>query len=243
MKRIYIIIFIMAMVVTTNAQENKPEEGKTGVGFCFFGEIGNRLSVSRRLKGGWEPGIQIGISQSKSSTSRIDSTIVNTDNGPKKGIITTTGSTPGTSLVFIPVIAKHAEIASNIDAFIGLQVPLIFGPGRTTTTNSKTQVTDYLNEVDVVTKQPSSNSFGLNIGFGAQWFFYKNLGLGAICGFGGAYNINKGNIETTSVTTNSGSANPSNSKVTTNTVSVLNNKTTSFTTFNNVIGVFLTYYF
>jgi hypothetical protein len=244
MKRIYTIIFAMAFVMASLAQENKPEPGKTGIGFNILGGgFGNRISLSRRLKNGWEPGFQIGFIQNNASTSSIDSVTVFTDNGPKRGITTSTSSTPNMSLAFVPVIAKHAEIASNLDAFVGLQIPLIFGPGSTLKTNDKTQLTDYYREVDVVKKQPSTNSFGLNIGFGAQWFFVKNLGVGAICGLGAAYTIQKGNIETTTITTNSGSLNPSSTTVTTTTLSVQNNKTTTIMSFNNVLGLFLTYYF
>ena len=245
MKRIFTIIATLTIFIASNAQDNKPEPGKTGVGFSIIGGVGNRLVLSRTIKNGLEPGIQLGFNQSKTKNSFIDSVNVNTTQGNRTALRTATFTTSGMELTVIPFILKHADIASNIDAFVGLQVPLIFGPGQTTVTNTKIERADYLQEIAVEQKSPSTSSVGVNVVLGAQWFFHKNLAIGTICGIGAAFGTDKGNIESSTVTTNSGSGNPQtigNPSRTVNTISIRNFKTSSINTFNNFIGFYLTYY-
>jgi len=242
MKRIYLFLIALSMISYGYSQDNKPEAGKTGIGFSVFGNIGNRIAVSRMLKGGLEPGIGIGLSQGKAKTSSIDSTSIATNQGVKMGTSTATTSTPNMSVTLVPSILKHADIASNIDAFVGLQVPIVLTSKTTTNTNTKTEVANYSREVNVDSKQPSSHTVGITIVVGAQWFFYKNLSFGTICGIGAGFTGSKGDIETTTTTTNSGSANPSNSTTTKTTLTVRDNKSTTIGTFNNVVGLFLLYY-
>ncbi len=243
MKRILLFIAALSMILTTIAQDNKPAPGKIGLGFSLSNGLGNRISFSKMLNGGLEAGLQLGINQTNTKSAQTDSVTVATDSGSKRGLQTVSSTNNSMSITLIPFILKHAELATNLDAFVGLQLPIIFGSGSKSTSNTKTFLTDFSREVNGITKQPSTYSFGVNLVFGCQWFFYENLGMGAICGLGFSSSGSKGDIDFTQTTSNSGSLNPSTTNSTINTLSIRDNKSSSLSTFNNTLGLFLSYYF
>ncbi len=210
MKRIYTIIAAMTLLTVAFAQDNKPEAGKTGVGFSLTGGVSNRLVISRTLKG---------------------LRVVNTVN-------------PSFTYTVIPFILKHADIASNIDAFIGLQVPITMTNTSKVTSSTKVTATDYMQDMSSTSTNPSSHTVGANLVLGCQWFFVKNLGIGAICGLGFSSTGSKGNIESTSTstTTITNGSTTTTTTITSNTLSIQDNKTSRVFTFNNILGVFVTFY-
>jgi hypothetical protein len=244
MKRIQTLFTLMVVFFAASAQDNKPEPGKTGIGLSMSGGVGNRVVVSRTLKGGLEPGLQFGLNHSKSNNTAGDSVTVQTNQGPERASRMNNIVNPGTAITVVPFILKHATIESNIDAFCGLQVPMTFGMAPKSTTTTTISRADYENETVSESTSPGTTTVGVNLVLGCQWFFIKNLAIGAVCGIGGSMSSSKGNIETTTTVTNSGSANPMSTvtiqPVTTSTTR--DNKNTSIATFNNFLGFYLTYY-
>ena len=234
MKRIPLFIAALFLIIAANAQENKPEAGKTGLGFSMTNGLGNRISLSHYLATGLEAGIQLGLNQSKSNNSQTDSLNITTTSGTKRGIQNVTTTSQAMTATVVPFILKHAPLESNIDAFLGVQVPITFGTTNKTTSKTETTTTDFLRLTDLETNNPGSTSIGVNLVFGCQWFFYKNLGLGAICGLGISTTSQKGDMTTTQTTTNSGTANPSNTNTTTKTISIRNFKSSGISTFNGM---------
>lgn len=243
MRSFYFILAFLFLAVSAISQENKPTPGRIGVGFSINNGMGNRIAINRVLKHEFEIGFEIGFKEEKAREIVKDSVDIETTEGPSMAWREEKIITPSFNFTIVPVITKHAELASNLDAFVGLQIPLSFGSKTQATHYTKIATNDYFSDVNILTKQPATHEIGLNIIFGCQWFFYKNAALGAVCGFGATSYGMRGNCETITTTTNSGSLNPIHTTCTSKEIFIRDNRITTVNSFNDILGIFLTYYF
>ena len=243
MRSFYFTLTFLFLAVSAISQENKPTPGRIGVGFSINNGMGNRIAINRVLKHEFEIGFEIGFKEEKSREIVKDSVDIETTEGPNIAWREEKIITPSFNFTIVPVITKHASLASNLDAFIGLQFPLSFGSKTQSTHYTKVSMNNYSSEVNILNKQPATHEIGMNLIFGCQWFFYKNAALGAVCGFGATSYGMKGNCETITTTTNTGSLNPSKISGVSKEIFIRDNRVNTINSFNDILGSFLTYYF
>ena len=243
MRSFYFILAFIFIAVSAKSQENKPTPGRIGVGFSINNGMGNRIANNRVMKHELEIGFEFGFKEEKAREIIKDSIEIETTEGANMAWREEKVITPSFNLTIVPVITKHASLASNLDAFVGLQIPLSFGSKTETIHYTKIATNDYFSDVNILNKQPATHEIGLNLIFGCQWFFYKNAAFGAVCGFGATSYGMRGNCETITTRTNSGSLNPIHTTTTSSELFIKDNRITTVNSFNDILGIFLTYYF
>ena len=203
-KSIVVIAFASLFFFTSQAQDyNKPEANSFGLqyGVTFSNAVGQAILFTGWLKNGIE--VRVGLPFNVSGTN-------STSDKSTPGYINTNVNKSGT-FSFTPTISvvKHFPIKSKLDFFIGGSANVGFSlPTMDQYSSYTTSYTDYYSFQSTATKNPISLSFGAGVVGGANFFFYKNLALGADVSIGFLASTPTGKRTITQTTVESGSANP-----------------------------------
>ena len=202
-KSIVVIAFASLFFFTSQAQDyNKPEANSFGLqyGVTFSNAVGQAILFTGWLKNGIE--VRGGLPFTVSGTNS-----------------TSDNSTPGTTNIatnkngtfsFSPTISvvKHFPFKSKLDFFLGGSANVGFSlPTMDQYYSNTYSYTDYYSFQSTATKNPISLSFGAGVVGGANFFFYKNLALGADVSIGFSANSPVGKRTITQTDIESGSAN------------------------------------
>ena len=210
MKRISAVLVILAATLSAMAQENKPAEGAFGIGFVegFFPNQQN-VFFSYMVKNNIEVGGTVGFQFNRNRNSTFDSLYVTGTgfqelhaNRENKAVTTTAN-------VFItPLFKYHFAVKNNLDVFLGANLPIGISPGTKTVNSVIVTADNYNSTGTTTTTAPVSVTVGAGVLLGCQYFFYKNLALGATANLGFSATVANGYDVTTITGSNSGSNNP-----------------------------------
>jgi hypothetical protein len=212
MKKICLAFIILTASMAGMAQENKPTEGFMGVGYgvSFFPtmqHVNFTYMVSNRI----EVGGTLGFLFSRVRNSTFDSLpvegtgFVTLPGQEEKRTVTTTAT------VFItPLFKYHFDVKNNLDVYLGANLPIGVGTGTKTVTSDIITASNYNSAGTVTTTPPVNVSVGAGLLLGCQYFFYKNLAVGAEANLGFTATIANGNNKTVTAGSETGSNNPAN---------------------------------
>ena len=214
MKNLLLLTLVMTLFIASYAQDNKPEANSFGMqyGVNFNGAVSQSVQLSGWLKHGIEiRGATSFAYTSSQTTTVIDNNTISVSNNRRIPTIQTNygGSASLTATPSISVV-KHFSATKNLDFFIGGAVSYGFTIPTANITNTTTITADsFYSYTSSSNKNPITFTWGLSILGGANFFFYKNMAIGADFGIGfGASNTN-GNYVEQDIATNSGLNNTS----------------------------------
>jgi preprotein translocase subunit SecF len=207
--------FLAILFFTSYSQNNKPDANSFGLqyGVVFSSAVCQAISFTGWLKNGIE--VRGGLPFSVSVTN-------STQDNSYPGYTSTSVNKYGT-FSFTPALSvvKHFPLKSKLDFFIGGSANVGFSlPTRDQYSSNTNSYTNYYSFQSTDTKNPITLSFGAGVVGGANFFFYKNLALGADVSIGFSANtpIGKRTLTQTDIESGSANSNPGNN-VTTNSYS------------------------
>jgi hypothetical protein len=210
MKKISIAVIILVASLSAMAQDNKPTAGCFGIGYVVgFFPVQQNVGFSYLVADNLEVGGSIGFQFNRSRNSTYDSLFV-TGTGftslaaqrENKAVTTTANVT------IAPMVKYHFSVKSNLDVFVGGVIPIGVGPGTKTVNSIIVTADNYNSTGSTTTKAPVNVSVGAGVLLGCQYFFYKNLALGATASLGFNATMADGNNVTTISDSETGSNNP-----------------------------------
>lgn len=238
-----IILFLQGFLAL--GQEYKPQQGNFGIGYQirFDGAASQNLVFSYYLTDKIEVGLGIGFNYVRMKTEDVDSFDVPGITGTVNIVSTNTDTRTSLGITLMPSAVKHLSIASDLDCFIGLGVPITISLKTTDETNANWTGTDYQHQATVLSKSPMPLSLGLSAILGCNYFFYRNLAIGATLNLGAALSQTKGDATVESSSSDTGANNPLNGTTTSSTITTpVNISILTVGTLSNV-GLGLTFYF
>jgi len=239
--------FFSLLFFTSYAQDNnKPEANSFGLqyGVNFNGTVNQAVQLSGWIKNGIEIRGSMTFSYSNSQTSSINTTntVYTTDHTYIPSVETISNSSASLTLTPTLSVVKHFPVIGNLDFYagggfnFGLTIPTAW------TKSSNTTVADsFYSYNSTSTKGPISLNWGFSLSAGANYFFYKNLAIGADFGLGFLATNSKGNYQEQDVYINNGLLNPSTNNSTRN-VSTQNTTNKYAASLTGNAGLHLTYY-
>jgi hypothetical protein len=202
-KSLSVIAFVSLLFFTSYAQDNnKPEANSFGLqyGVTFSSVVNQSVLFTGWLKNNIE--VRGGLSFSVSGT---NSTSNNSSSGTTNISVSKNGS-----FSFAPTISvvKHFPVKSKLDFFLGGSANIGFSaPTRDQYSSFTQSFTDYYSFQSTDVKSPITLAFGAGVVGGANFFFYKNLAIGADVSIGFSGNTPIGTRTETDVAINYGSQN------------------------------------
>jgi hypothetical protein len=246
-KTIPIFALASLLFMTSYAQDNKPEPNSFGMqyGVNFNGTIGQAVQLSGWIKHGIEIRGSLAVSfNNNQSTTETGNYIYANNNGnrPLPSLISNYNSSGSLTMTPTISVVKHFPLKSNLDFFIGGSASYGFTiPIANTISTSTTTADSFYSYKSTSSKSPLILTWGLSMVGGANFFFYKNLAIGADFGLGfGASNSN-GTYQEQDIQINSGQNNSS--RINYN--AIFSNKISSSrysVSFAGNAGLHLTYY-
>lgn len=247
MKTKTLALLFTAFTLSLSAQEKKPELYSFGLGYGInlgAGSPSQSLQLSVWLPKNFELTFPLGFSYSSQKNRTIDSTFTSSLIGLINVKRDQYSQTSIFSFSISPGFNYHIPLKSNLDLFVGVSIPI--------------SVTQYLKSdkvVDLVGQNYSSLSkeelistpslnFAGKIILGCNYFFYKNLALGARAQMGFNSSSEPKLKETVITTSNSGSNNFSQGTVISiSPPKIQNTFSRTSIDFGASGGFYLTYYF
>lgn len=251
MKSKCIAALLLLVSLSSFAQEKKPQPYSFGIGYGLtFLSGGNyypnqNLNLSVWFPKNIEVTFPLTFSYNASKSNQFDSTYTYTNSGYR--FIDRTMSSQNKNFVFSisPGLLYHFPIKSNLDVYAGFSVPISINTDLLYSTVNETKSVDYLSRYSISLKYKPTITASGQITFGCNYFFYKNLSLGAKASI--ALNFNKStNTLYTKTTTieNSGNDNPvQNYSSITETATPRYTNSSQSIGFNGGGGFYLNYYF
>jgi hypothetical protein len=244
MKTKLIPLVALAFLTTTAfSQANKPQPGDLGLhyGVVFNGSFSQQLALSGWLKKGLEAGAGVSFSFNQINGNYSDSTDVTTSVNTIRGIRNMEVRNTTLSVALNPYLLYHFPTKNNLDIYTGGSLSVGLAPVLKDTRNTTLQATNYYQKEEITNKQPVGVNFGAGIILGCQFFFYKNLSLGAQGNLGFSSSVADGIVGSKRVVTNSGADNPSASEIDDNTTHAQTLRTNLSLAGN--VGLTLNFYF
>lgn len=246
-KKLASLAFATLLFATSHAQDNKPEPNSFGMqyGVNFNGTVGQAVQFSGWIKHGIEirGSLAFSYTNNQSSTVYNGNYTINTPDGRQLPAVETSTSSSA-SLTVTPTISvvKHFPLKSNLDFFVGGAASFGFNTPTAWSKNSTTEVADSFYSCNSNgSKAPVALNWGLSLVGGANYFFYKNLAIGADFGLGFSAANGNGTTESQQTEVNSGVNNNNTANYSKNfTTKLSNNRYTASLTGN--AGLHLTYY-
>ena len=201
-KTIPFLVFASLLFFTTHAQDNKPEPNSFGMqyGVTFGSNITQSVLFTGWIKNNIEVRGALSFSASGNNTTQ--------DNSYGNNISTTVYRYSNLSFLPSVSVVKHFPVKSKLDFFVGGSANIGFSTPTADQFNSYTQsYTNYYHFESTTTKNPMTINFGVGAVGGANFFFYKNLALGADVSLGLGASKTVGKRTTTQVNIDNGSNN------------------------------------
>lgn len=209
MKNTLLSAILVAISLTSFAQDNKPGKGTLGIWYgVSFVPVTQNIYITGYLSDRVELGGSIGVNYSHSSGSIFTPTNTYTNSGYVASQLEHRSTNTSASVSLVPMVLYHFKIKSNVDLGLGVDVPVAITTGSKNTITDITTAPNYNSTTDVSTSYPAYISAGAGVVLSCKYFFYKNLAIGAMGNFGFTSSFNHGNGRQVSSTTNSGSDNP-----------------------------------
>jgi hypothetical protein len=210
MKKISIAVIILVASLSAMAQDNKPTAGCFGIGYAVgFFPVQQNVGFSYLVADNLEIGGSLGFQFNHSRNSTYDSIFVtgtNFTNLPARR--ENRAATTTANVTIAPMVKYHFKVKSNLDVFVGGVIPIGVGPGTKTVNSVIITADNYNSTGSTTTKAPVNVSVGAGVLLGCQYFFYKNLALGATASLGFNATMADGNNVTTISGSETGSNNP-----------------------------------
>jgi hypothetical protein len=249
MKKIIFVSILSLSFFLSKAQDNKPEANSFGMqyGVNFNGGVSQAVQFSGWLKHGLEVRGAMTFNYSDNSTSSYNGSNymqVRINNTYSYIPTITTSSSTSASLTVTPIISvvKHFPTKNNLDFFVGGAFNYGFSiPTAWSTNSSSTTADSFYSYNSTSSKGPVTFNWGLSLIGGTNFFFYKNLALGADLGIGFTASNSSGTYQEHDIRTSNGAygTNVMNINQTINTKQTNNRYTASLT---GNAGLHLTYY-
>ena len=237
MKKSILGIALLSLLFSTSYAQtnNKPEANSFGIqyGVNFGSNVSQSVLFTGFLK---DFEIRGGTTFSINGTNTVN------DNSSPGEINKTTNRSNAISFSPGVSIVKHIPIKGNLDFYVGGSANVGFSmPTSNTYYSYENSYTNYYSYISTDTKNPITLTFGLGVVGGTNFFFYKNLALGAEFSAGFNANTLTGRRTSTETDVNYGSSNAN----TNNGTYTTSYKSTSFNynlSFVGYAGLHLTYY-
>lgn len=207
------VAFVSLLFFTSYAQDNnKPQANSFGVQYGVFynGTLAQTVQFSGWLEKGLEirGGTTVSIMGENISTSESVS-VYTLSNNTIPGTRTSANKSGSVFLAPYLSLVKHFPIKSKLDFFLGGMFNTSADVQTRSSYNSyDTTAQNYYHLSSTSMKNATPLSFGLSAVGGSNFFFYKDLALGADISIGYTMSTTVGSESTTNITSNSGSNNP-----------------------------------
>ena len=214
-KTILLTAFSSLLFFAANAQDNKPEPNSFGMqyGVNFNGTIGQAVQFSGWIKKGIEIKGSIALSfLNNQSTTETGNYVYANSNGNRQIPALISNHNSSGSLTMTPTISvvKHFPIKSNLDFFVGGAASYGFTmPTANTISTNTTTADSFYSYRSTSSKSPLILTWGLSMVGGANFFFYKNLAIGADFGLGFSASNSNGIYQEQDIQINNGQNNSS----------------------------------
>ena len=213
MKNLLLLTLLMTLFIASHAQDNKPEANSFGMqyGVNFNGTVNQSVQLSGWIKHGIEIRGALTFSYLNSKTDNIYSnSTVYINNRELPSVNTQTSSSENLSIAPSISVVKHFPIKGNLDFFVGASVNAGFSAPTAWSTNISTTTADsFYSYRSNSSKVPLAFNWGASIIGGANFFFYKNLAIGADFGVGFGASNSKGTYQGHDIAINNGLNNQS----------------------------------
>lgn len=243
-KRIFAPFLLLLVTTVVFSQTNKPGVGDWGVryGVYFNGSFSQQLIFTRMLKKNLEVGMGVGISFQSRNTTSTDSVLVSAIGGDVPGIREYTTQTTNLYVSLNPFLLYHFPVKNNLDLYMGAGISLGVSDAIANKEITRRYLANYEYKEEVINRSPVLFVGGASAIVGCQYFFYKNLAIGAQGGLGFSVNGSSGKVNSKKTVTNSGVLNPVQGIVTIDDQMTQKTISTSAGIAGNV-GLNLTFYF
>jgi len=210
MKRISIAVIVLISTFSAMAQDNKPVAGCFGVGYVVgFFPLQQNIGFTYMVTNNLEVGGSLGFQFNRNRNSTFDSLVVEGNNFTSLPASRENRTVTTTASVFItPLVKYHFNVKSNLDIFVGGNLPIGVAPGTKTATSIIETADNFNSTGTTTTTGPVNVTVGLGALLGCQYYFYKNLALGATANLGFNASVADGYDKTKISGSNSGSNNP-----------------------------------
>jgi hypothetical protein len=248
MKKSILTIALAILFLATYGQANKPEANSFGIqyGVNFNGTVGQAVQLSGWLKNGVEVRGSMTFSYTNSQSTSISIYPTAGWSGTYYIPANETTTSSSASLTVLPAISvvKHFPVKNNLDFFVGGSANCGFTKPTAWTKSANTEVGDsFYSYSSTNIKNPTTLNWGFSLVGGANYFFYKNLAIGADFSVGFSAANGNGTYQEQTISINTGSYNQQSTRSNYNVSysnKVTSNKYTASLAGN--AGLHLTYY-
>jgi|JI9StandDraft_1071089.scaffolds.fasta_scaffold314034_1 hypothetical protein len=251
MKSKCIATLLLLVSISSFAQEKKPQPYSFGIGYGIsfisndFSSPNQSINLSVWFPKNLELTFPFSFNYYGSKSTIIDSPYTVTNSGYRMFERTTTNQYKTFGISISPGLLYHFPVKSNLDIYLGFSVPIGVLSYITNNIVEETKGSDYLNKITTTVKAKPLVTASGQITFGCNYFFYKNLAIGAKASLYMNFNNSQQPYLSKTITIeNSGSDNPSQNYSSFTQQSNPRNKFTNQSIgFNGGGGLYLNYYF
>jgi hypothetical protein len=251
MKTKMLSVLLLALSLNLCAQEKKPEPYSFGLGYGinFLGGGGftpsQSLQLSVWLPKNFEVTFPLSFSYQGNKSSSFDSIYLMTNSGFRYIERTRSFSNKSFDFSISPGFLYHIPIKGNLDLYVGASIPISIGTSFKREEIEELSSIDYLSKSTNQYKSSVSTSVSGLVTLGCNYFFYKNLALGARASIGiNAYKSSSKPQVVTTIIENSGADNPTQGTTTsTTTLKPSYSYSSQSIGFSGGGGFYLAYYF
>ena len=210
MRKICLAFIVLTCSIAAMAQENKPVAGFFGVGYgVSFFPTAQHVNFTYIVSDKLEVGGTVGFQYIRSRSSTFDSLQIVGSNSVFLAAQEEHKTVTTAAHVFItPLVKYHFGVKNNLDVYLGANLPIGVGTGPQTVNSDIVTASNYNSTNSTTNTPPVSVSVGAGLLLGCQYFFYKNLAVGAEANLGFSTTIANGNNVTKISGSNTGSNNP-----------------------------------
>jgi len=251
MKNLTTLLIALFFITDAFSQDKKPQTYSFGLGYGinFLSNAGSapiqNLNLSVWMPKNFEITFPLTFSYGNNKSEQHDSTLQKTISGTR--LVERNSFIEKKTFAFSisPGLNYHIPIKSNLDVYVGVSIPITFSTFLQNKQTEEYTGTNFLSKTTNTYKyKPTVTASGI-LSFGCNYFFYKNLALGAKASIViNIFQSSNANVTTTKTIENSGSDNYNQnySSVTTSGKPTYYS-TTQYIGLSGGAGFYLAYYF
>jgi hypothetical protein len=246
MKKLSIFLILLIGILSSNAQDNKPDPGAFGIGYgANFMPFSQGVNFTYVATSHIEFGGTVWLVFTRTRSSTFDSlTVIGTGFTTLPAQHEHRTVTTVTTVGITPLVKYHFKTKNNLDVYTGANLPIGIGTGTKTVVSDITTADNFNSTASTTTTGPVTVSIGAGVLLGCQYFFYQHLCFGLETNLGFIASIANGKNKTVDAISNSGSNNPATgttvNPVTTTSMVKSDSETLSML---HSIGISLSWYF